>query len=127
MEHKILINLFITALRVITWVQIFLFIKNYITEKIGIREDVYNQLIRKKEQEKDWYNEEVKVQYYKHNNCIFLKILSQYLGKLKKQCCKSFIIDGFGRDYNFLYIQRTFDQKQAQHTYYNNHLCIFCY
>ena len=64
-------------------------------QKIDIKEEVYGQSVRKKEQEKIRYNREVKIQYFTPSDLVLLKDSTSYFGKLTEQWRGPFIINNF--------------------------------
>lgn len=54
---------------------------DYITEKIDIQKDVYDQSMRKKEQKKLQYNKRVTTMYFSLIDFVLLKNCTPYLGK----------------------------------------------
>ena len=71
---------------------------DYMARRILIREDVYDRPMRKKEQEKIWYDKGVKTVYFKLSDFILLKDSTSHLGKLTERWDSLFIIDSFGGD-----------------------------
>ena len=53
--------------------------------KIDINEDVYNWSIRKKEQEKIWYNKGVKIHYFNLSDFVLLRNSTPHLEKLTER------------------------------------------
>ena len=125
-ERKIRIDSLPTQLKVLTDEQMFPLVWDYMTRKIDIREDVHNQSIRKKEQEKIWYDKGVKMHYFNPGNFVLLRDSTPHLGKLTERWRGPFLIDSFGGDHGVLYTLKPFDGKSAPNTHHGNYLRIFC-
>lgn len=87
---------------------------------------MYHWSVKKKEQEKIWYNKGVKTQYFEPGNFVLFKDSISYLGKLIEQWHSPFVIDSFGGDHNASYVLKTLDGDSVPNTYYDDHLYIFC-
>lgn len=124
-ERKIRIDSLSTQLRVPTEEQMFPLVWDYMAQKIDIREDVYERLVRKKEQEKIRYNRGVKTQYCIPSDFVLPKNSTPHLGKLTERWRGPFIIDSFGGDHGATYVFKTLDGKPAPNTHHGDHLRIF--
>lgn len=82
--------------------------------------------MRKKQQEKFWYDKGVKAQYFSPDEFVLLKNSNLHLGKLIEQWHGPFIIDNFDGDHGASYILKILDGKPVPNTYYSDHLRIFC-
>ena len=103
----------------------FPFIWDYMARRIDIREDVYDRSMRKKEQEKIWYDKGVKIQYFKSGDFVLLKDSTPHLAKLTEQWRGPFIIDSFGEDHGASYILKILEGEPALNTHHSDYLHIF--
>ena len=124
-KQKVWINSLPTQLKVPTEEQMFLFVWDYLAQKIDIQEDAYDWSMKKKKQEKIWYDKGVKMQYFFPDDFVLLQNSTSHLRKLTKQWREPFIIDSFGRNHGVLYILKTLDRERAPNTYYDDYLRIF--
>ena len=58
---------------------------DYMARKIDIREDINNQSIKRKKQEKIRYNKGVKMQYFNLGDFVLFKDLTPYFEKLTER------------------------------------------
>ena len=124
-KRKIRIDLLSTKLKVLIEEPMFPLVWDYMARKIDIKEDMYDQSMRKKEQEKIRYNKGVKTQYFKPGNFVLLKDSTPHLGKLTEQWCGPFIIDSFGGDHGTSYVLKTLGGELAPNMHHGDHLRIF--
>ena len=124
-KWKVWINSLPTQLKVPIEEQMFLLVWDYIIWKIDIQKDVYDRSIRKKKQEKLWYNKRVKTQYFSLGDFLLLKDLTPHLGKLTEWWRRPFIIDSFDGNHGALYVLKTLDGEPAPNTHHGDHLRIF--
>lgn len=94
-------------------------------QRIEIRENMYDQLMGKKKQEKIRYNIRIKTQYFKPSDFVFLKDLTPHLEKLIEQWREPFIIDSFDGDYDASDILKILDTEPTPNIYHDNYLHIF--
>lgn len=124
-KRKIRIDSLPTQLKALIDEQIFPLVWDYMARRIAIWENVYDQSIRKEEQEKIRYDKGVKTQHFIPGDFVLLRDSTPNLGKLTGKCRGPFIIDDFGGNLGASYVLKTLDGKPAPNTHHGDHLRIF--